>query len=67
VDAQALRERNLCGEMSTATKAIDTEHAAWRYRGTDQRPVADDARAEQWSQMLIVNAHRDGVRERVVN
>src|SRR4029453_6781225 len=62
-----LRQRNLCREMGTAAEAVDTQRTTGWHCRTNQRPVADDAGAEQRSKVLIVDACRQGVSERLVN
>src|SRR4249920_3314028 len=67
MDAHALRQRHLCREMRAAAETVDAERAARWNRRTDQRPVADDAGAQQRGQMLIINACRKRVRESLVD
>ena len=67
VDAQALRQRHLCGQMRAAAETVDAERAAGWYRRTDQCPVADDASAQQRGQVLVVNACGKRVRKGLVD
>ena len=55
MNAQALRQRHLCGEMRATTESIDSERSAGRHGCADERPVTDDARAQQGSHVLVVN------------
>ena len=67
MDAQALRQGHLCSEVGAAAKAIDSEGAAGRNRRADQRPVADDAGAEQRGNVLVVDACGKCIGERLVD
>jgi hypothetical protein len=67
VHPQALRERDLCRQVRAAAEAVDTERAAWRHCRTNQRAIANDAGAEQRSEVFIVNPGRQRVSEGFVN
>src|SRR6188508_138329 len=53
--------------MCAAAEAVDTERAAGRHCRTNQRAIADDAGAEQGSEVFIINADRQRVAEGFVN
>jgi hypothetical protein len=53
--------------MRAAAETIDAERAAGRNRRTDQCPVADDPSAQQRGQVLVVNACRKRVPERLID
>src|SRR5688500_5951236 len=67
MDPKALRQRHLRREVGAAAETVDTERAAgWNRRG-HQCAIADDAGAQQGSDVLVVNSGRQGVPERLVN
>jgi hypothetical protein len=49
----ALGERHLCGDVCAAAEAVDPEPATGRQLGPEQRPIADDAGAQQRRQFGI--------------
>ena len=56
MNAQALGQRYLCGEMRASAETIDSERAARRHGGAGQCPVTDDACAQQRGHVLVVNS-----------
>ncbi len=63
VDSRTARERDLGGQMGAAAEAVDAERAARGQRGTQQRVIADDARAQQRRQFLVAISARQRQRE----
>ncbi len=61
MDAGAAREGDLGGEVGGAAEAVDAEPPTFGEVGPQQRPIADDARAEQRCGFDVV----EGVGQRV--
>ena len=64
VDLEALRQRDLRGQVSGSAEAVDAQPAARRDAGQLQRPVADDAGAQQGRGLLVLQLIRQRVDER---
>ena len=63
VDGGALVERHLGREVRRGAEPVDAETAARRQRGAPQRPVADDAGAQQRGGLHVGEPVRDRVGE----
>src|SRR2546430_14747377 len=61
VDRGALGDGELCGQVRGGAEAVDAEPAAGRQGGAAQRPVADDAGAQQRGDLLVRVLRRDAV------
>ena len=66
VHAQPLVQRDLGGEVRAAAESVDPEAAARRHGRAFQRPVPDDARAQQRRGVLVVDGLGQPVDKRLV-
>src|SRR5919106_3700321 len=62
VDLGPLVHGDLAGDVRRAAEPVDPQPAPIGEAGASQRPVTDDPRTEQWSDVLVVEAIRQRVR-----
>jgi hypothetical protein len=60
-------QRHLGDQVRAATEAVDAQPPARRYGGCEQRPVADDAGAQQRRRLLVLDLLGQGVGEPLVD
>ena len=67
VDPGPLGQGDLGGDVGGAPEAVDAEPPARRQVGPPERPVADDARAQEGGRLLVGEGRRDDVGEGLVD